>query len=92
MDTENGLVNVNRTVLRIRNTEAKGKQPKTVIVTGAPKTDSSRRIIPVPNKNRKLLKAEGRSMSGDCYVATCSDKLMEPRRYYEKYKQVLKKS
>jgi len=92
VDIENGLVNVNRTVLRIKNTEAKGKEPKTIIVTGAPKTDSSRRTIPVPKAIGKLLKTEGRQMPGDYFVATCSSKQMEPRRYYEKYKQLLKKS
>ena len=91
VDLENGLVNVNRTVLRIRNTEKRGKQPKTVIVTGTPKTETSQRAIPVPKAIGKLLKAEGKEMPGDYYVATCSNHLMEPRRYYEKYKQILRK-
>ncbi len=91
VDTDGGLINVDRTVLRIKNTEARGKQPKTIIVTGAPKTESSRRAIPVPKQICKLLKSEGKSMPGNYYVATRSEKLMEPRRYYEKYKQILKK-
>lgn len=91
VDFDNCLINVNRTVLRIRNTEARGKQPKTIIVTGTPKTDSSHRTIPVPQAIGKILKTEGKQMSADYYVATCSDKLMEPRRYYEKYKQILRK-
>lgn len=91
VDSESGLVNVNRTVLRIRNTEKRGKQPKTVIVTGTPKTETSQRVIPVPKAIGKLMKAEGNDMPGDYYVATCSSHLMEPRRYYEKYKQILRK-
>ena len=85
------LINVNRTVLRIRNTEARGKQPRTVIVTGTPKTDSSQRTIPVPKAIGKLLKNEDRQMPADYFVVTCSDRQMEPRRYYEKYKQILHK-
>lgn len=92
VDFDGCLINVNRTVLRIRNTEARGKQPKTVIVTGTPKTESSQRAIPVPKAIGKLLKTEGKQMSEDYFVATCSDKQMEPRRYYEKYKQILLKS
>ena len=91
VDFESCLVNINRTVLRIRNTEKRGKQPKTVIVTGTPKTETSQRVIPVPKAIGKLLKAEGKQMPGDYYVATCSNHLMEPRRYYEKYKQILRK-
>ena len=91
VDFENCLVNVNRTVLRIRNTEKRGKQPKTVIVTGTPKTETSQRVIPVPKAIGKLLKAEGKEMPGDYYVATCSNHLVEPRRYYERYKQILRK-
>ena len=90
-DSESCLINVNRTVLRIKNTEARGKQPKTVIVTGTPKTETSQRAIPVPKAIGKLLKNESKHMSEDYYVATCSDRLMEPRRYYEKYKQILRK-
>ena len=92
VDFDSCLINVNRTVLRIRNTEARGKQPKTVIVTGTPKTESSKRMIPVPKVIGKLLKTEGKQMPENYYVATCSDKLMEPRRYYEKYTQILRKS
>lgn len=91
VDFESCLINVNRTVLRIRNTEKRGKGPKTIIVTGTPKTDSSQRAIPVPKAIGKLLKSEGKKMLGDYYVATCSNRLMEPRRYYEKYKQILRK-
>ena len=92
VDLDSCLINVNRTVLRIRNTQVGGKQPKTVIVTGTPKTDSSQRAIPVPKAIGKLLKTEGKQQSTDYYVATCSTRLMEPRRYYEKYKQILRKS
>jgi len=91
VDVDNGLVSVNRTVLRIRNTRARAKQPKTIIVTGTPKTESSQRAIPVPNAIARLLKAEGKQMPADYYVASCSDRLMEPRRYYGIYKQILQK-
>ena len=92
VDKDNCLINVNRTVLRIKNTDAHGKQPKTVVVTGTPKTDSSLRAIPVPKAIGRLLKAEGKRMPDDYYVVTCSDRLMEPRRFYDKYKQILRKS
>ena len=91
VDLESCLINVNKTVLRIRNTQVRGKQPKTVIVTGTPKTESSQRTIPMPKVIGKLLKTEGKHLSGDYYVATCSTRLMEPRRYYEKYKTILRK-
>ena len=91
VDSENCLINVNKTVLRIRNTKARAKQPKTIIVTGTPKTDSSQRSIPIPKAICKLLIAEGKNIPKDYYVATCSDRLMEPRGYYGRYKQVLQK-
>lgn len=91
VDTENSQISVNRTVLRIRNTQARGKQPKTIIVTGTPKTESSQRTIPVPKAIGRLLKTEGKRVSEDNFVATCSEQLMEPRRYYGKFKQILRK-
>ena len=91
VDLDSCLINVNKTVLRIRNTQVRGKQPKTVIVTGTPKTESSQRTIPMPKVIGELLKTEGKHLSGDYYVATCSTRLMEPRRYYEKYKTILRK-
>ena len=91
VDTKNSQISVNRTVLRIRNTEARGRQPKTIVVTGTPKTESSQRMIPVPKAIGQLLKDEGKRVPEDYYVATCSDQLMEPRRYYGKYKQILQK-
>lgn len=91
VDFDGCLINVNRTVLRIRNTEARGKQPKTIIVTSTPKTDSSQRAIPVPKAIGRLMKTEGKRMPEDYFVATCSGRLMEPRRYYEKFKQILRR-
>ena len=91
VDLDSCLINVDRTVLRIRNTQVRGNQLKTIIVTGTPKTDSSQRVIPLPKAIGKLLKTESKEQSADYYVATCSTKLMEPRRYYEKYKQILRK-
>lgn len=91
VDIENGLINVNRTVLRIRNTQARGQQPKTMVVTGTPKTESSQRTIPVPKAIGRLLRTKGNRIPGDYYVSTSSDRLMEPRRYYGRYKLILRK-
>lgn len=89
VDIDACLINVNRTVLRIKNTGAHGKQPKTVIVTGTPKTESSQRVIPVPKAVGRLLKSAGKLLPGEYYVATCSMHMIEPRRYYAKYKLLL---
>lgn len=88
IDLINGVLYVNRTMLRIYSTDEK-PQKKTKIITDAPKTESGRRAIPLPAAVCRELKI--RSINNpSCYVLTNSTKYIEPRLYYSKYKNFLK--
>lgn len=80
------LIQVNKTIMRIQNTDINIKS-KTIVVIGEPKTDSSRRNIPIPDFLVEWLTKNKRE--DDCYVLTGTKKYMEPRLFYTKYKNLL---
>ncbi len=83
IDLEEGTLHVERTVSRIRDIEAGPDDPKTKVVIGSPKTDCSRRIVPLPEDIIRYL--EGRRLSDDIYLATGTAKCMEPRAFLAKF-------
>ncbi len=97
IDVENSLISVNKTILRIKNTDECSELhdnhiPKTVLTINTPKTDTSERIIPLPryiNERIKTLIKQRSSRDNQYYVLSDSDKPIEPRDYYKKYKKIL---
>ncbi|MCI8465907.1 MAG: site-specific integrase [Lachnospiraceae bacterium] len=92
LDIKNGLLSVQRSIQRIPDsgTETDSSvHAKTKIVIDTPKTHSSSRKIPIPSFMLPLFQQYQTEKS--CYVLTGSPNYLEPRMYYRKYKQLLKK-
>lgn len=90
LDLDSGILSVNNTVLRLRDYDA-GVDRKTKLILEAPKTASSKRQIPLPNTIiQQLLHLKSVSpASNSAFFLTGSDRFVEPRNYYEKYKKYL---
>ncbi len=88
IDLAGGVLHVQRTVTRIRNTDS--ESPKTKVVIGSPKTECSRRTVPLPDWIIRYL--EDRRLGDDIYVATGTRKYMEPRAFLGKFKRFLSRN
>ena len=89
VDLEAGLITVVRTISRIRSPDRR-KGQKTRILVGTPKTETSRRHVPVASFLKEWLAAARRDR--DCYVLTGTREYMEPRVFYAKYRKLLRDS
>jgi integrase len=80
VDLENGLIHVRRTLQRIA---VKGDKNKTRLVFGAPKSDCSRRDIPLAPALKRLLKEAWKKRVSE-YVISRKNGCVEPRtvRYW----------
>lgn len=89
IDLKKGTLRIERTVMRIQDTDPLSGRKTKVIIT-PPKTYNSIRTIPVPKDVLQILKDN----QGDkgAYVLTGTDKYMEPRALLSKYKSILKKA
>ena len=86
IDFENGFVIIRRTVERIADLDV-NTNTKTKVILCDPKTESSKRIIPLPSsliEHLKMFKNED-----DRYILTASKKHTEPHTYYSRYKTFL---
>ena len=82
------LLSVKRTISRIQETGTENES-RTKVVIGAPKTDSSRRLIPL---NEDLVRYIAPARAADStYFLTGTDEYMEPRAYYARYKKVMER-
>lgn len=89
IDFENGYATISRTVERIADLDANTKR-KTKVVISEPKTDKSKRIIPLPSFLLDYI-WEYRSGS-DMFILTGSQKHTEPHTYYTRYKTFLRRN
>lgn len=94
VDFENGYLRVRRTVSRIRNTNLAGipeagKDMRTLLYIGEPKTSTSLRDIPLPDFMLPRLREKQRGNS--LYLLTGSEKCMEPRGVQRRFKNLLRK-
>ena len=88
IDFATGILSVNHTMLRIRNTETTAAA-KTKVIIDVPKTESSRRKIPLPAFLIPLLAEHQRkATSREAYVTTGNENYTEPRVYYRQYQAV----
>lgn len=79
---------VKRTIERIRNVDP-NKKGKTELIASTPKSDTSNRIIPIPDFLIFLLE---QFKSCDCYyILSNSEKLYDPRQYESFYERFLKR-
>jgi len=86
-----GYISITKTLYRtknIKNITVNGKIPKTIIVIGSPKTESSVRKIPISDFVEKLLIRHDKCC-GEHYFLTNSSKYIEPRLYELYFKKIL---
>lgn len=92
LDMENGLLCVKRSMQRIPNLDFEknsNDKNKTKIIIDNPKTNASARNIPIPAALLPIVKQH--RTNPDFYVLTGSSFYLEPKGYYRKYKQIMKK-
>lgn len=88
IDENNACININKTVTRIPNVE--NCNAKTKLIMGAPKTVSSVRVIPLsPKLARMISDRKPANIAESAFFLTGTLKLIEPRNYYERYKNLL---
>ena len=86
--SQSGILNISKTLLRIRNPNytINTNLPKTMIIIDLPKTPSSVRSIPIPERILDISKKFSNDPSK--YILTDTPKYMEPRRLQYKFKRV----
>lgn len=89
LNFEEGTVSINKTLLRIPNTDP-NYSAKTKVIIERPKTESSNRIIPLPEFLLSYFQHE--QMDGDIYFLSGKANYIEPRVCLSNYKRVLKKA
>lgn len=88
IDFNNKFLNVKKTILRI--SDVNSSTTKTKIIIDSPKSESSIRVIPLPNKLIEILFLHKQKITNEnYYVLTGGEKYIEPRNYYERYKKYL---
>ncbi len=87
IDLDTGIIKINKTMQRIKNTDPKSKF-KTKIIIDSPKSNKSKREIPINNFLLTLLRY--RKRKPNAYILTGkSKKFMEPRVLEYHYKKIL---
>lgn len=87
IDLKNGILTIQRTVSRIRNSQTSSNAPKTRIIISTPKSASSIRKIPLSDHMVALLKQC--PFSEHTYFLTGSQTPAEPRFVQRRFKKIL---
>jgi len=85
VDIENGAILIDSTMQRVRTFES---TQKTKVITTAPKSKSSVRIIPLPTCVIRLLERHIKAKTG--YLLTNSEKFINPRTMQNHFKELLR--
>ncbi len=88
IDFSNKSLIVKRTILRVKN-QNKDKNIKTILIESTPKSETSRRIIPIPNFIIELLKDF--KQDNNYFLLSGSEKLYDTRCLEFFYERMLKK-
>lgn len=88
IDTDNGIINVRRTIQRIYNIDDGLR--KTELILDTPKTKNSIRDIPLNKDLLKILKPFKKIVNPSFFVLTNDAKPTEPRTYRSYYKTLMK--
>ncbi len=88
IDTDNGIINIRRTIQRIYIIE--GDIRKTEVILDTPKTKNSIREVPMNKDLLKMLKPIKKIVNPSFYVLTNDAKPTEPRTYRTYYKNLMK--
>ena len=84
-----GTVSVSKTAIRITDT-SQNAVPKTKVLIEKPKTECSKRIIPLPKD--LLFFCKQAQQAPDAFVLTGKNRCMEPRVCLDNYKRILQKA
>lgn len=90
IDFLSGTMSIKNTVSRVKNVNP-NDSAKTQLIILPVKTDNSIREIPINHGLLKILKKFKENKDNDNYILTSSNKIMDPRNYYNQYKRILKK-
>jgi integrase len=88
VDTDNGIIGVNRTIQRIYVIEDGTR--KTELILDTPKTKNSIREIPISKDLLRILKPFKKIVNPSFFVLTNDAKPTEPRTYRSYYKNLMK--
>lgn len=88
IDTDNGVISVNRTIQRIYVIEEGNR--KTELILDTPKTKNSIREIPISKDLLRILKPFKKIVNPSFFVLTNDAKPTEPRTYRSYYKNLMK--
>jgi len=88
IDLENGYISIKRTLQRVKNIDIE-KEPKTILIEGTPKSQTSARKIPLPIFLIDILTIY-RCENKTHYLLTDSLDYIEPRTYQNYFKKCLK--
>lgn len=88
IDLVNSVINIRRIVSRVKSFDTK---EKTKVIITTPKTESSIRTLPIPEKIYEVLVTIKSKMQDEDFLLTGTKKFMDPRTYYNHYKKILEK-
>lgn len=88
IDTDNGVISVNRTIQRIYIIEDGNR--RTELILDTPKTKNSIRKIPISRDLLRILKPFRKIVNPNFFVLTNDAKPTEPRTYRSYYKNLMK--
>ena len=86
IDMEKRIININRIISRVKSFNTRNK---TKIIITTPKTLCSNRVLPLPKKLYERIKNQRKESNENDYILTCSNRCMDPRRFYNLYKKYL---
>ncbi len=90
IDLNNLCINVCKTITRITRINPPPNHAKTAIIIDTPKSEASLRTIPIPRELAALLKSRAPvDANKSLFFLTNTEKYIEPRNYYGKYKLIL---
>lgn len=90
IDFEKKILSIKNTIVRVKNLD-KDKQSKTLLMLTDAKTTNSVRIIPLNSNLIKILREFKGDVDNDFYILSSKRFFVDPRTYYNQFKNVLKK-
>ena len=90
---EYSLITVRQTIFRIQEydapeSEEAGRKSRTRLILSSPKTEASRRKIPIADRLKTYM--QGYRNKPETYLLTGTEGYMEPRTFYGKYRRFLR--
>jgi len=104
VDLESGVLRVRQTLVRVRNHDAVEGERKTKLIFQEPKTEQSRRTIPIPDdivealRRHKARQAEERLLMGEAYedhglvFCQANGQRIDPRNFTQYFERLLRQA